>query len=132
MLNHTTQPIKISALKDFMERLLIAVGFNKPTAEIVAGVHLESDLRGIPVQGFNHLPELREDRFAVGTWKTLSTGAPALIDAAAAFDCRLSATFDFGSHRIIVGEVTDLMMREASPLVHSNKTFYHLSALARQ
>jgi flavin reductase (DIM6/NTAB) family NADH-FMN oxidoreductase RutF len=81
-------------------------------------------------RGFaGQMPELREDRFAVGTWNTLSTGAPALVDAAAAFDCRVSAIFDYGSHRIIVGEVMDLIMGETNPLVHSNRTFYPLSGL---
>jgi LDH2 family malate/lactate/ureidoglycolate dehydrogenase len=83
MLNHTSQPIKISTLKDFMERLLIAVGFDKPTAEIVAGIHLESDLRGIPVQGFNHLVNTHLQKYMAG--KADPQGKPVIIKEGASF-----------------------------------------------
>jgi flavin reductase (DIM6/NTAB) family NADH-FMN oxidoreductase RutF len=76
------------------------------------------------------IPELREDRFASGTWELLSTGAPALKNALGAFDCRVSTKFDFGSHCIVIGEVIDLMMQEASPLLYSNRTFYRLTAIS--
>ena len=55
MLNHTSRPVKIGTLTKMMEDLLAAVGFDEETARIVAGIHLESDLRGVSVQGFNHL-----------------------------------------------------------------------------
>ena len=55
MLNHTTRRIPIPVLRDYMVRLLRAVGLDDETAKTVAGLHLESDLRGINVQGFNHL-----------------------------------------------------------------------------
>jgi flavin reductase (DIM6/NTAB) family NADH-FMN oxidoreductase RutF len=45
------------------------------------------------------------DRFGVGEWHALATGAPALSDAAAAFDCRVAETFDQHSHTIFVGDV---------------------------
>ncbi|MEM6905394.1 MAG: Ldh family oxidoreductase [Pseudomonadota bacterium] len=55
MLNHRSRPVKIDTLRAFMEELLAAVGFDPATAETVANIHLESDLRGVHVQGFNHL-----------------------------------------------------------------------------
>ena len=55
MLNHKSRPVGIDALRTFMEDLLQAVGFDAPTAATVANIHLESDLRGVHVQGFNHL-----------------------------------------------------------------------------
>ncbi|MGH6954325.1 MAG: Ldh family oxidoreductase [Alphaproteobacteria bacterium] len=55
MLNHRTRCVPIAVLRDYMVRLLEAVGFDRETAGIVAGVHLESDLRGVGVQGLNHL-----------------------------------------------------------------------------
>jgi L-2-hydroxycarboxylate dehydrogenase (NAD+) len=55
MLNHRTRAVKIDVLLDFMIRLLKAVGCDDDTARTLAELHLESDLRGVSVQGFNHL-----------------------------------------------------------------------------
>ncbi|MDA7966709.1 Ldh family oxidoreductase [Ruegeria sp.] len=57
MLNHTSRPVKVDVLRTFMEDLLKAesVGFDEEGAKIIADIHLESDLRGVSVQGFNHL-----------------------------------------------------------------------------
>lgn len=49
-----------------------------------------------------------EDRFEAGRWDELVTGAPVLRDALAAFDCRLVATHDVASHRVLIGEVVGL------------------------
>lgn len=51
---------------------------------------------------------LGEDRFATAQWDGLVTGAPALRNALAAFDCRLVATHDIASHRVLIGEVVAL------------------------
>jgi flavin reductase (DIM6/NTAB) family NADH-FMN oxidoreductase RutF len=45
------------------------------------------------------------DRFSVGEWNELVTGAPALIDAAAVFDCEIKQIIDQYSHSVIIGEV---------------------------
>jgi flavin reductase (DIM6/NTAB) family NADH-FMN oxidoreductase RutF len=62
-------------------------------------------------------------RFSHGRWTVLATGAPALEGAVATFDCRLSTSFEYGSHRIIVGEVEAVSMREAPPLVYHARTY---------
>lgn len=49
-----------------------------------------------------------EARFDTARWGTLATGAPVLLDAIAAFDCRLVAIHDVASHRIVIGEVAGL------------------------
>lgn len=49
-----------------------------------------------------------EARFMTARWGTLATGAPVLLDAISAFDCRLVATHDIASHRILIGEVMGL------------------------
>lgn len=49
-----------------------------------------------------------EERFATGRWGELVTGAPVLLDALAAFDCRLVAVHDIASHRVLIGEVAGL------------------------
>jgi len=49
-----------------------------------------------------------EARFETARWGKLVTGAPVLLDAISAFDCRLVATHDVASHRIVIGEVVGL------------------------
>jgi flavin reductase len=49
-----------------------------------------------------------EARFETARWESLVTGAPVLLDAIAAFDCRVVATHDVASHRIVIGEVVAL------------------------
>lgn len=49
-----------------------------------------------------------EERFMTARWGRLATGAPVLLDAVSAFDCRLIATHDVASHRILIGEVVGL------------------------
>jgi LDH2 family malate/lactate/ureidoglycolate dehydrogenase len=55
MLNTRTCTIEVAALRRFMERILGAVGCDDETARALADVHLEADLRGVGVQGLNHL-----------------------------------------------------------------------------
>jgi len=45
------------------------------------------------------------DKFAVGEWTELETGAPALVDAAACFDCRLASLSDHSTHSVLFGDV---------------------------
>lgn len=45
------------------------------------------------------------DRFSVGGWNELVTGAPALVNATAVFDCEVKQVIDQFSHSIIIGEV---------------------------
>ncbi len=49
-----------------------------------------------------------EERFAAGEWGELVTGSPVLRGALAAFDCRLVASHDIATHRVLVGEVVGL------------------------
>ena len=45
------------------------------------------------------------DRFSLGEWQELATGAPALKNAAAVFDCEIKQVIDQFSHSILIGEV---------------------------
>lgn len=49
-----------------------------------------------------------EARFGSHHWSSLTTGAPVLSGAVAAFDCRLVAAHDIATHRILIGEVVGL------------------------
>jgi flavin reductase (DIM6/NTAB) family NADH-FMN oxidoreductase RutF len=45
------------------------------------------------------------DRFAFGTWSTLSTGSPTLDEALVSFDCRLAEIRPVATHIIVIGQV---------------------------
>ena len=45
------------------------------------------------------------DRFAVGEWTTLVSGAPALAGAVAVLDCRVAETCDQFTHTLFFGDV---------------------------
>lgn len=72
------------------------------------------------------IPEHREDRFGLGEWDALHTGAPLLKGALCRFDCKIASVFNFGTHHIIAGEVMALETAEARPLVYSNRAYHHL------
>ena len=65
-----------------------------------------------------------DERFATGEWITLTTGAPALADALACFDCRVHHTIEAGSHTVIFG-VVEAMHRgaERPPLLYGYSQF---------
>ena len=71
---------------------------NTLPAQLVETAEIFANRRGL--QG--------EDRFLAGRWDELVTGAPVLLDAIAAFDCRLVAAHDVASHRVLIGEVAGL------------------------
>ncbi|MEN5080926.1 flavin reductase [Bosea sp. TWI1241] len=65
-----------------------------------------------------------EARFGAGQWRALTTGAPALASALAAFDCRLVATHAVATHRILIGEVVGLGGGGAGPgLIYRERHF---------
>jgi flavin reductase/cob(II)yrinic acid a,c-diamide reductase len=74
------------------------------------------------------IPELRDNRFLAGEWSELLTGAPALDGALCNFDCRVASLFDFGSHRIVTGEVLSVRKQAARPLLFCDRTFRRLAA----
>ena len=53
--------------------------------------------------GFGKLPV--EERFALGRWTTLVTGAPVLEDAIVSFDCRVVDQKVTATHTVLFGEV---------------------------
>jgi 3-hydroxy-9,10-secoandrosta-1,3,5(10)-triene-9,17-dione monooxygenase reductase component len=58
------------------------------------------------------------DRFGETSWHCGVSGAPVLDEAIAYIDCQFEAEYPGGDHKIIVGRVLDLDMREgARPLL---------------
>jgi flavin reductase (DIM6/NTAB) family NADH-FMN oxidoreductase RutF len=59
------------------------------------------------------------ERFQVGSWKTLTTGAPVLENALGAMDCKLEETIERDGICIVIGRVVDVLIAaEGDPLVH--------------
>ncbi|TIR46206.1 MAG: flavin reductase family protein, partial [Mesorhizobium sp.] len=69
---------------------------------------LASDQEALSVgfSGITGLPS--EERFALGEWDVISTGAPTLKGALAVFDCQIIDTKDLATHRVLFGKVTGL------------------------
>ncbi len=65
-----------------------------------------------------------EDRFGIGEWGELSTGAPVLASALASFDCRVAAVHRVATHRIVIGQVVALGGGGSGPgLVYRHRRF---------
>lgn len=80
----------------FVENGVLSVNVLSPSSERVA--------RAFAGEG-----ELTVDeRFASGTFTTLATGAPILVGALAAFDCRIVDARVVATHRILIATVVAL------------------------
>ncbi|RVT95448.1 hypothetical protein EOD42_17880 [Rhodovarius crocodyli] len=67
-----------------------------------------------------------EERFSVGEWETMTTGAPALKEAAVSFDCEIRDVVEQGSHKVLFAEVKAVRLgSDAGGLVYFNRN-YHL------
>lgn len=55
MYNERTVTVGVDELRQFMHEILTAVGCESDVAAELADVHLDADLRGVSVQGLNHL-----------------------------------------------------------------------------
>ena len=53
--------VRPEALRQLMERLLVACGTTEEIAPVQADMHLEADLRGMDIQGLDHMFTLLED-----------------------------------------------------------------------
>lgn len=75
--------------------------------------------------GFSGITGLSpEERFALGRWDTISSGAPTLVDALAVFDCSLMDAKDLATHRVLFGKVTGLRIGDTlDPLLYFNRGY---------
>jgi cob(II)yrinic acid a,c-diamide reductase len=68
-----------------------------------------------------------EERFASGHFDTLVTGAPALVDSLATFDCRVNEITRGSTHNVLFGEVVAVRFSEARPaLLYMNRDYHTL------
>ncbi len=72
--------------------------------------------------------EHRHLRFRDAPWEILTTGAPALTDALASFDCKVAQAIEVQSHTIFLGTVVATRLRggEHRPLLYVGGRFDRL------
>ncbi len=64
------------------------------------------------------------ERFGLGSWRTLTTGAPILADALAAIDCRLDSITEHGTHAIVIGSAEAILQGDSgAALLHWRRRF---------
>lgn len=72
--------------------------------------------------GHTGLPQ--DERFNIGHWTTLITGAPVLSGALATFDCEIIDSKDLATHRVLFGKVTGLAVGDnLKPLLYHDRGY---------
>lgn len=66
------------------------------------------------------------ERFALGHWDTLATGAPALQEAVATFDCVISQIVEVGTHSVLFGTVQALRSNDDADGLAYFRRAYHI------
>ncbi|MXQ14226.1 flavin reductase family protein [Microvirga makkahensis] len=65
-----------------------------------------------------------EERFTVGKWAPLVTGAPVLQGALVSFDCRVTEITRMGTHSVFFGAVAGIASRSTTrPLIYAHGTY---------
>jgi flavin reductase (DIM6/NTAB) family NADH-FMN oxidoreductase RutF len=65
-----------------------------------------------------------DERFSVGEWTTLKTGAPVLVSAVVAFDCRTVEIKVVASHNVIFGAIEAVRLGPSGPaLVYHDRAY---------
>lgn len=76
-------------------------------------------------------------KFDCTEWTTQVTGAPRVLDALVAFDCRVTASERVGSHFVVFGSVQDIHVAGGgAPLIYANRAYgvprrFHPRRIAR-
>ena len=60
------------------------------------------------------------ERFSDDDWTSLTTGAPVLKSAPAAFDCIVETTLGYAGTTIVVGRVVDLRVTQGDTMVYAH------------
>lgn len=63
-------------------------------------------------------------KFDCAEWTTQQTGAPRVVDALVAFDCRVTSSDRIGSHFVVIGSVEDIHVGgTGAPLIYANRAY---------
>lgn len=65
------------------------------------------------------------EKFSLGLWRRMVTGAPVLESAVASFDCRVSQDVSMGTHGILFGKIHAVAVRSSSakPLIYAHGAY---------
>lgn len=74
-------------------------------------------------------PLHRDERFGIGDWVALATGAPALRGCLAAFDCEAVELIPYNSHTIFLGKIRkiELWRGKIDPLLYVDGMYRKLA-----
>lgn len=71
-----------------------------------------------------------EERFKIGEWTTLKTGAPILEDALVSFDCQIEEIQKVGTHSIFLCRVIAIRQsQQEESLVYFNRAYHQVGQL---
>ena len=107
MAERATRTVEIDVLRDLMERLLQAAGCSADNAATSATVFLEADLRGIGLQGLDHMPTMIRD---LQTGRIKGDAKPRIVKEGAAFAL---TDGDTGPGQVAALFAVDLAIRKA-------------------
>ncbi len=66
----------------------------------------------------------RPQRFEMGDWGTIMTGAPILLDSVVAFDCRVVSIHEMDTHGIVIADVVGMLCASSDvPLLYRDGKF---------
>lgn len=128
-----TTAIVACSVSDDPPTVLVCLNRTKPDNDLFAnnGVFALNTLSAAqqPIadafSGLTRLPQ--EERFKLGEWETISTGAPVLLGTEASFDCHVVETKDFATHRILFGKVTGIRIGDSlEPLIYHHREYKKL------
>lgn len=110
--------------------LLVCIHHKSPvaTAVLANGVFCVNVLRDDQAHISDHFAgrsgRKGEEKFDCTEWTTQVTGAPRVIDALVAFDCRVTASERVGSHVVLFGSVQDIFIAgRGAPLIYANRAY---------
>jgi len=122
---------------------MVSVSADTPQPTLLVCIHERSPLvAALLVNGVFCVNVLREDqahisdsfagrsgaqgiaKFDCTRWTTQVTGAPRVMDALVAFDCRVNASERVGSHWVVFGAVLDIHVAgTGAPLIYANRAY---------
>lgn len=75
----------------------------------------------------SRLPAPGGDKFSAAVFERRTTGAPALCDALAVFDCTLKSYEQIGTHFVIIGAVQAVHSQDGTPLLYGGRAYQSLA-----
>jgi flavin reductase (DIM6/NTAB) family NADH-FMN oxidoreductase RutF len=122
----------VSSVSAHPPRVLVCVNKSSFTHSKIAEagvfcVNVLSEMQDVVAKAFAGMLGPSVDRFGAAKWTEISTGAPVLIGAAAAFDCVLFQTLEQSTHSIFLGEVVGVSSHpRLESLLYASRKFRQL------